>query len=80
MTALRDLELFVSTADAGSLSAAARRLDLTPAAASASLKRLESELGIQLFVRSTRSQRLTQEGEVYLEHCRQALQLLADGR
>lgn len=80
MTALRDLELFVSTADAGSLSAAARRLNLTPAAASASLKRLESELGIQLFVRSTRSQRLTQQGEVYLDHCRQALQLLADGR
>jgi len=80
MTTLRDLELFISAADAGSLSAAARRLDLTPAAASASLKRLESELGSRLFVRSTRSQRLTQEGEVYLEHCRQALQSLADGR
>ncbi len=80
MNALRDLELFVSTADSGSISAAARRLDLTPAAASASLKRLERELGSRLFVRSTRSQRLTQEGEIYLQHCRLALQSLKDGR
>ncbi len=80
MIALRDLEIFVRTAQSGSLSAAARILDLTPAAASASLKRLEEHLGARLFVRSTRSQRLSHEGEVYLEHCQQALQVLAAGQ
>ncbi|WP_077034704.1 LysR family transcriptional regulator [Pelomonas sp. KK5] len=76
MTSLQDLDIFVRTADAGSLSAAARALDLTPAAASAALKRLETELGVQLFVRSTRSLRLTQPGEQFLEQCRPALATL----
>lgn len=80
MNTLRDFELFLLVADYGSLSAAARRLDITPAAASVALKRLEAEVGVQLFRRSTRSLRLTDEGQVFLEHCRQAMQLLADGR
>ena len=80
MKTLQDLEIFVHTADLGSLSAAARRLDLTPAAASAALKRLEATLHAPLFVRSTRSLRLTAEGETFLPRCRQALELLADGR
>ncbi len=80
MKALQDLTLFVRTAAAGSLSAAARQLDITPAAASAALKRLEAELQAPLFVRSTRSLRLTPEGERFLQHCRDALQLLEHGR
>ncbi len=78
MKALQDLEIFVRTADNGSLSATARSLDLTPAAASASLKRIESELGVKLFVRSTRSLRLTREGELFLAQCRPALAALRD--
>ena len=70
------LDIFVRTVDSGSLSATARALDLTPAAASAALKRLEAELGVALFVRSTRSLRLTQEGALFLEHCRPALAAL----
>ncbi|MDQ7990786.1 MAG: LysR family transcriptional regulator [Candidatus Dactylopiibacterium sp.] len=80
MKALRDLEIFVRTVDSGSLSAAARALDLTPAAASAALKRLEAELGAPLFVRSTRSLRLTHEGERYLGYCRAGLDALRDGQ
>ncbi|MDX9838948.1 MAG: LysR family transcriptional regulator [Azoarcus sp.] len=80
MIALKDLEIFVRTVHAGSLSAAARLMDITPAAASASLKRLEADLGVRLFVRSTRRQRLSQEGEAYLQHCLQALELLDQGR
>lgn len=86
MKALSDLDIFVRTADNGSLSATARALDLTPAATSAALKRLEAELGVQLFLRSTRSLRLTTHGELFLEQCRPALsalqqasQQLADG-
>lgn len=79
MKSLTDLRLFVRTSHAGSLSAAARQLDTTAAAASASLKRLERSLGAALFVRSTRSLRLTSEGETFLRHCEQALQVLDDG-
>lgn len=76
MKALQDLEIFVRTVDTGSLSATARAMDLTPAAASAALKRLEAELGAELLVRSTRSLRLTPAGEQFLEHSRQPLMAL----
>lgn len=79
MKALIELELFVRAADGGSFSTAARSLDLSPAAASAAIKRLEGELQARLFVRSTRSLRLTPDGERFLQHCRVALQAIRDG-
>lgn len=75
-----DLQLFVRTAEQGSLSAAARLLDLSPAVASAALKRLEAQLGVRLLARSTRSLRLTAEGEGFLAHARAALTSLDEGR
>ena len=54
MVRFEDLRIFVAAADHGSFSAAARELDLTPAVASAALKRLELTLETRLFVRSTR--------------------------
>lgn len=75
-----DLQLFVRTAETGSLSAAARLLDISPAVASAALKRLEQQLQVRLLARSTRSLRLTPEGELYLGHARLALQSLEQGR
>lgn len=75
-----DLQLFVRTAELGSLSAAARLLDLSPAVASAALKRLELQLGARLLARSTRNLRLTAEGEVFLLHARSALASLDEGR
>lgn len=80
MSSILDLEIFVRTADSGSISAAARALELTPAAASIALKRLETRLGIRLFARSTRSMRLTEEGRRYLESVRLALATLAEGK
>lgn len=80
MKALQPLQLVVLTAKSGSLSAAARALEMTPAAASAALKRLEHELDAVLFVRSTRSLRPTPEGELFLLHCQQALQTLEEAR
>jgi DNA-binding transcriptional LysR family regulator len=79
MKALQDLDIFVRTVDTGSLSATARALDITPAAASAALKRLEAELHAPLLVRSTRSLRLTPEGALFLEHARLALATLGEG-
>jgi DNA-binding transcriptional LysR family regulator len=78
MYATNDLQLLVHTADTGSLSQAARLLGVLPATASASLKRIELHLDTRLFARSTRSMRLTPEGELFLDYCRDALALLAE--
>lgn len=75
-----DLQVFVSTAAAGSFSAAARLLDISPALASGAIQRLESTLGARLFVRSTRRLRLSDDGERYLPHARQALEALDNGK
>lgn len=74
-----DLLVFIRSADRGSLSAAARELDISPALASAAVKRLERTLGLRLFARTTRSLRLTEDGEHYLVNAREALRLLKDG-
>ena len=75
-----DLLLFVRAADLGSLSAAARGMDMSPAVASAALKRIEQQLGARLLARSTRSLRLTAEGEGFLVYARAALGQLDEGR
>ncbi|NML33605.1 LysR family transcriptional regulator [Paraburkholderia antibiotica] len=76
MDNLGDIRLFVEAAQQGSLSAAGRKLGLTPAAASARLAKLETNLKARLFERTTRQLRLTDEGRLYLNCCRQALQSL----
>lgn len=57
------LDAFIASASEGSFSAAARKLGLTPAAVSKSVARLESQLGVRLFQRSTRSLALTTDGD-----------------
>jgi len=61
-----DVEVFRAVAQSGSLSAAARRLGLTPMTVSRRLASLEGELGVRLFHRTTRSVSLTAEGETFL--------------
>ena len=80
MTRITDLELFVRTADLGSLTAAAKAMDWSPAAASAAMKRLEAAWGAAVFVRSTRSLRLSTEGERMLPHVREALGALSEAQ
>jgi len=77
---LGDIRLFVETANLGGLSAAGRKLGLSPAAASARLVKLEASLNARLFERTTRQLRLTEEGRMYLAHCQQAIQALDDAR
>lgn len=67
MESLISIECFVRSAEAGSFAAAARRLGLTPAAVSKNVARLENNLGVRLFQRSTRSLTLTESGERFLE-------------
>ena len=68
-----DLGFFSALASAGSLSAAARELDITTAAVSKHLALMESRMGVSLVNRTTRRMSLTPEGELYLEHARRIL-------
>ena len=79
MIRLEDLALFVRSAALGSFSAAAREVDLLPGQVSAAIKRLERDLDIRLFARSTRSLRLTAEGEQYLPYAERVLETLHEG-
>jgi DNA-binding transcriptional LysR family regulator len=66
MAQLQHLVSFVRTAEHGSFSAAARVLGLTPAGVSKNVARLEADLGVRLFHRSTRRLALTEKGERFL--------------
>ena len=77
---LGDLHVLVHTARGGTLTAAARTLGMTPAAASATLKRLEVQLGTRLFERSTRAMRLTPQGQILLDYAVRAFELLDEGQ
>ena len=70
---LGSIELFCLAAELGSFTAAGLAAGVTPAAVSRSIGRLEERLGSRLFVRTTRSIRLTEGGRGYYEQCRQAL-------
>lgn len=70
---LHSLELLCLTANLESFSLAAKKLGLTPAAVSRQIARLEQRLGVKLFVRTTRSVKLTDAGARYVAQCRTAL-------
>jgi DNA-binding transcriptional LysR family regulator len=63
------MQIFVRSATTGSLSAAARQLNLSPAMAAKHVDALEGRLGVKLFQRSTRKLTLTEAGQQYLEAC-----------
>ena len=79
MDKLRAIQIFVAIADSGSLTAAARVLEASLPTVVRSLAALEAHLGVRLFQRSTRRIALTQEGQRYLENCRQVLATMALG-
>ena len=67
------VELFLQIVESGNLTEAAERLNLTRSAVGKGLARLEARLGTCLLQRSTRRQRLTEDGQAYYEHCLRAL-------
>lgn len=73
MDAVSEMGVFVRVVQAGSFSAAARALDLTPSAISKQIGRLEDRLGARLFNRTTRRLNLTEVGNGFYERCRQIL-------
>lgn len=77
MDRVGDLDLFLRVLDLGSITAAARSLDVSVAVASQRLKRLEKELGIRLFHRTTRRLHPTVEGAALAERGRPLVEELA---
>jgi DNA-binding transcriptional LysR family regulator len=73
-TPLGDLAAFVQSVESGSFALAAKRLSVTRSAVGKSVARLEKHLGVRLFVRTTRRQSLTEDGQAYYERCVRALQ------
>lgn len=67
------MRVFVTAMEAGSFSAAAERLALTPSGVSKTIARLEDELGVRLINRTTRRLGLTPEGVTYLSGAREIL-------
>jgi len=67
---LADLRLFIHIAESPSLTQGARRAHLSPAAASARIKALESQLDSRLLYRDSRGVELTPAGQKLLQHAR----------
>ena len=77
---LSQLEAFLTVAERRTVSAAAAVLYVTQPALTTRIKKLERELGVELFVRHGRGMRLTAEGRAFRPHAQRALQSLASGR
>ncbi|QRY82543.1 LysR family transcriptional regulator [Pseudomonas sp. PDNC002] len=70
---LDGIATFVQVVDAGSFAVAAERLNLTRSAVGKAIARLEARLGVRLLQRTTRSQNLTEDGQVFYDSCVRAL-------
>lgn len=73
---IEDLQVYIGVVDAGSLTAAARNLQLPKSNVSRRLARLEQRLGARLLNRTTRSLQVTEAGAQFYEHCGQILERL----
>ncbi|NQD35933.1 LysR family transcriptional regulator [Permianibacter sp. IMCC34836] len=70
---LKGIASFVQAVEAGSFAVAAERLHQTRSAVGKSIARLELRLGVRLFHRTTRSQSLTESGQLFYERCKRLL-------
>ena len=69
------IRTFVTISELGSFSAAAKRAHRTPSAISMQVKKLEDQLGRDLFVRNGRTVSLTSDGETLLAYARDIIKL-----
>jgi DNA-binding transcriptional LysR family regulator len=73
MDRLQAMTAFVAVVETGGLSAAARKLDVSPSVVSRIVTELEEHLGVRLLTRTTRLVRLTDTGASYFEDCRRII-------
>lgn len=77
MDLFRAMTVFAEVARAGSMSAASRKLHISPAMVGQYIAALEDRLGMRLLNRTTRKQKLTDFGNSYLEQCHDILERVA---
>ena len=77
MGLFRSMQVFVTTVQEGSMSAAATKLGMSPAMVGQHVAALEERLGTRLLNRTTRRQSLTDFGTSYVEQCRDILDRVA---
>ena len=73
MDRLQGLEVFIAVAEAESFAGGARKVGLSAPSVTRGVNALEARLGTRLFTRTTRSVRLTEVGQAYLEDARHFL-------
>ena len=71
---------FVHVAETRSFTVAGHRLGISPSAVSKAITKLERDLGMRLFTRTSRSVTLTQEGQAFFERCRRIVSDMEDAR
>lgn len=76
---LSGVDVFVTSVQTGSFASAAERLNLSRSAVAKTVARIEARLNARLFHRTTRSQTLTDDGQLYYERCLRALAELRAG-
>ncbi|OQQ09939.1 LysR family transcriptional regulator [Vibrio splendidus] len=76
LTRSDDLEMVLTVVDAGGFSAAAETLDVQVAKVSRSVSKVESQLGVSIFNRTTRRVELTEEGRQFVDSVRVGLQMI----
>ncbi len=70
---IRQLQLFVALSEEKNFTRAGQRMHIVQSGLSTAIKRLEEELGVQLFERTTREVVITEDGLTFLKHARAAL-------
>jgi DNA-binding transcriptional LysR family regulator len=78
MNQIHLMQVFIAVGEEEGFAAAARRLDLSPAAVTRAISGLEEQLGVKLLLRTTRNVRLTEAGRRYLDDSRSILASIAE--
>ena len=78
MDRFRELTTFVTAAESGAFNAAARKLNMSPAAVTRLINSLEARIGARLFTRTTRKVALTEAGQLFLSDATRILDALKE--
>ncbi len=80
MDSVAGMRILARVVDAGSFSAAARKLNVAPSSVSRQINELEAELGVRLFHRTTRKLSLTEAGQIYYERAARIIMEVDEAR